>query len=71
MLEAVTSIDEPILSVKVGTGINATRSKFKIADMVELMGWRAIGAKLMNYSKTVEMEWEELPKEENPQPELF
>ncbi len=71
MLEAVTSIDEPILSVKAGTGINATRSKFKIADMVELMGWRAIGAKLMNYSKTVEMEWEELPKEENPQPELF
>ena len=71
MLEAVTSIEEPVLSVKAGTGINATRSKFKIADMVELMGWRAIGAKLMNYSKTVEMEWEELPKEENPQPELF
>ncbi len=71
MLEAVTSIEEPVLSVKTGTGINATRSKFKIADMVELMGWRAIGAKLMNYSKTVEMEWEELPKEENPQPELF
>ncbi len=71
MLEAVTSIEEPVLSVKTGTGINATRSKFKIADMVELMGWRAIGAKLMNYSKTVEMEWDELPKEENPQPELF
>ena len=71
LLEAVTSIAEPILSVKTGTGINATRSKFKIADMVELMGWRAIGAKLMNYSKTVEMEWEELPKDDNPQPELF
>ena len=71
MLEAVTSIAEPVLSVKSGTGINATRSKFKIADMVELMGWRAIGAKLMNYSKTVEMEWEELPKDDNPMPELF
>ncbi len=71
MLEAVTSIAEPVLSVKSGTGINSNRSKFKIADMVELMGWRAIGAKLMNYSKTVEMEWEELPKDDNPQPELF
>ncbi len=71
MLEAVTSIAEPVLSVKSGTGINATRSKFKIADMVELMGWRAIGAKLMNYSKTVEMQWEELPKDDNPMPELF
>ena len=71
MLEAVTSIAETVLSVKSGTGINATRSKFKIADMVELMGWRAIGAKLMNYSKTVEMEWEELPKDNNPQPKLF
>ncbi|MFP5039819.1 DNA gyrase/topoisomerase IV subunit A [Parasediminibacterium sp. JCM 36343] len=71
MLETVTSIDEPVLVVKAGTGIHATKSKFKIADMVEMMGWRAIGAKLMNYSKTVEMEWEQAPKDENPQPELF
>jgi len=70
-LEAVTSIEEPILSVKSGTGIHTSQSKFKIADMVELMGWRAIGAKLMNFSSTTEMEWEEMPKEENPQPELF
>ncbi len=70
-LETVTSIGEPVLIVKTGTGMNAARSKFKIADMVELMGWKAIGAKLMNFSKTAEMEWEELPKDENPQPELF
>ena len=29
------------------------------------MGWKAIGAKLMDFSKTVEMSWEEKPKEEN------
>jgi topoisomerase-4 subunit A len=39
--------------------------------MVELMGWRAIGAKLMNFSSNIEMEWEEVPKEENPLPKLF
>ena len=35
------------------------------------MGWKAIGAKLLNYSKTVQMTWEEKPKEESNQIELF
>ena len=39
--------------------------------MVEIMGWKAVGAKLMDYSKTIEMEWETKPKDENAQPELF
>ena len=26
--------------------------------MVEVMGWKAVGAKLMDYSKSIEMEWE-------------
>ena len=64
MLEAVTTIEEPILSVQTGRGTSVRKAKFKIAKMVEVMGWKAIGAKLMDFSKTVEMSWEEPPKEE-------
>jgi topoisomerase-4 subunit A len=26
--------------------------------MVEVMGWKAVGAKLVDFSKSIEMEWE-------------
>lgn len=71
MLIAVTAIQEPILIVQTGKGLQVSKVKFKIASMMEVMGWKAIGAKLMGYSKTAEMTWEELPKEDNAQPELF
>ncbi len=71
MLEAVTSMEEPVLSVQIGRGQQLRSSKFNIAKMVEVTGWRAIGAKLMDYSKTVEMQWEQAPKEDPNQPELF
>lgn len=70
-LEAVTTQDEPILAVQTGRGSQVRKAKFKIAKMVEVMGWKAVGAKLMDYSKSIEMEWEQKPKEENAQPELF
>ena len=71
VLEAVTSLDEPILAVQTGKGQQISKAKFKIAKMVEVMGWKAIGAKLMDYSKTVEMQWEQATKDDNAQPELF
>jgi len=37
--------------------------------VVEVMGWKAVGSKLVDYSKSVEMEW--VKKKENRQPELF
>lgn len=71
-LEAVTTDKEPILSVQTGRGTTVRKAKFKIDKMVEVMGWKAVGAKLMDFSKTVEMEWEERPKEEpTNQAELF
>jgi topoisomerase-4 subunit A len=71
-LEAVTTEEEPILAVQTGRGTTVRKAKFKIAKMVEIMGWKAVGAKLMDFSKTVEMEWEERPKEEpTNQAELF
>jgi topoisomerase-4 subunit A len=71
VVEAVTTDEEPILAVHTGKGLLVRSAKFKIAKMVEVMGWKAVGAKLMDYSKGIEMEWEQRPKEENPQPELF
>jgi topoisomerase-4 subunit A len=71
MLMAATSIQEPILIVQTGKGQTLNKVKFKIASMMEVTGWKTVGAKLMGYSKTAEMTWEELPKEDNVQPELF
>ncbi len=68
-LEQVTTQAEPILVVQTGKGQQVRRAKFKIAKMVEVMGYKAVGAKLMDYSKSIEMEWEK--KEESPQQELF
>jgi topoisomerase-4 subunit A len=37
----------------------------------DVMGWKAIGAKLLNFSKSVSMHWEEAPKDNTNQIELF
>ncbi len=70
-LEAVTTEAEPILVVQTGRGQQVRKAKFKVAKMVEIMGWKAVGAKLTDYSKTIEMQWEQKVKDENAQPELF
>ncbi len=70
-LEAVSTDAEPLLIVQTGRGQAVRKAKFKVARMVDIMGWKAVGAKLTDYSKTLEMEWEQKPKDENAQPELF
>jgi len=70
-LEAVTTDEEPILVVQTGRGAQVRKAKFKVAKMVEVMGWKAVGAKLTDYNKSIEMEWEQRPKDDNPMPELF
>jgi topoisomerase-4 subunit A len=70
-LEAVSTDLAPILVVQSGKGALVRKAKFKVANMVEVMGWKAVGAKLTDFSKTIEMAWEQAPKDENPQPELF
>ena len=39
--------------------------------MVEVMGWKAVGAKLVDFSKSVEMEWEKPAEDNGGQGELF
>lgn len=70
VLEAVTTDAEPILGVQQGRGDQVRKSKFKIDKVVEIMGWKAVGAKLLDYSKSVQMNWEQKSKKPD-MPELF
>ena len=70
MLEAVTTDEVPVLKVMTGRGAQAKSNKFKVADMVEVMGWKAVGTKLTDFSKSVEMEWDK-PVEDGAQAALF
>ena len=69
ILEAVSTEEEPILVVQSGKGSQIRKAKFKIAKTVDVMGWKAVGAKLTDYNKSLLMEWES--KEGPKQPELF
>ncbi|MBL7750360.1 MAG: DNA gyrase/topoisomerase IV subunit A [Chitinophagaceae bacterium] len=69
-LEAVTTEAEPVLAVQQGRGAQVRKGKFKIDKVVEVMGWKAVGNKLLDFSKSVEMEWEKKKKDET-QGELF
>lgn len=70
-LEAVTTTEEPILVMQSGRGAQVRKAKIKVNKVVEVMGWKAVGAKLADYSKSTQMEWEIRKEDENPQPELF
>ena len=69
-LEAVSTAEEPILAVQSGRGDQVRKAKFKVIKLVEVMGWKAVGAKLVDFSKSVKMEWENKPNSRE-QPELF
>jgi topoisomerase IV subunit A len=71
LLEAVTTDDHPVLKVQTGRGAQVNKAKFKVANMVEVMGWKAVGAKLVDFSKAVEMEWEKPVEDHGGQGELF
>ena len=70
-LEMVSTEEEPVLIVQSGRGQLVRSAKFKVMKLVEVMGWKAVGAKLTEYSKTVEMEWEKKKDEGNQQGDLF
>ncbi|MEO6582728.1 MAG: DNA gyrase/topoisomerase IV subunit A [Ferruginibacter sp.] len=57
-LEAVSTDATPVLKVQTGRGTTINKAKFKVDKLVEVMGWKSVGAKLVDFSKSVEMEWE-------------
>lgn len=71
-VEAVTTDAKPVLLLTSGRGAQQRTQKMKVADFVEVMGWKAAGNKLADYNKSVTMEWERKAKatDEN-QTELF
>ncbi len=70
-LEMVTTDEDPVLVVQSGRGQMVRSAKFKVPKLVEVMGWKALGAKLTEYSKSVEMEWEPKKLTGDIQGELF
>jgi topoisomerase-4 subunit A len=70
-LEAVTLHPQPIAMIKSGRGAQAKTQKIKIADFVEVTGWKTVGTKLFDFSKSVEVEWGHKEEaKESPQTEL-
>lgn len=69
-VEAVTTLEDPILAMQQGRGAQIRKGKLKINKIAEITGWRTVGTKLADFSKSTEMEWVK-PKEEDNQPELF
>jgi topoisomerase IV subunit A len=69
-LEMVTTAAEPILVIQSRRGAQIQKAKIKTVKFVEVMGWKAVGAKLADYTKTMVMEWEQ-KKGSAGQTELF
>ena len=68
-LEAVSTQEEPILVVQSGRGAQVRKAKFKIAKTAEITGWKTVGTKLVDFTKTMTMEWQK--SKEDKQGELF
>jgi topoisomerase-4 subunit A len=70
-VEAVTTETNPIAIIRSGRGSQAKESKIKIADFIEVMGWKAAGNKLTDYTKSTEIDWLDSGKNQKKQAELF
>ncbi|MBS1621538.1 MAG: DNA gyrase/topoisomerase IV subunit A [Bacteroidetes bacterium] len=68
-VEAVTTENEPVLAMQSGRGTQVRKAKIKLEKVAEVSGWRTVGTKLVEYNKTIEMEW--VRKNESRQQELF
>jgi topoisomerase-4 subunit A len=74
-LDQVTTHEQPIVQINTGRGAQSRASKIKIADFVDVMGWKAIGNKLADFTKSTGFEWvmkvKKVEEEDNGQQELF
>jgi topoisomerase-4 subunit A len=69
VIKATTAL-EPILEMHSGRGTQVRNAKIKLHKVVDIMGWKAIGNKLADYSKNDKMEWVK-SQPASPQQELF
>jgi topoisomerase-4 subunit A len=68
-VETVTTISEPVLSVQQGRGAQIRKGKLKIVKLAEVTGYKTVGTKLADFSKSTEMQW--VKSKESNQGELF
>ncbi|HMP95257.1 MAG TPA: DNA gyrase/topoisomerase IV subunit A, partial [Phnomibacter sp.] len=68
-LEMVTTEAEPVLVMRTGKGATAEHRQLKVTQLVDVMGWKAVGSKLVD-KKAVEMDWLTADNK-GIQPELF
>lgn len=69
-LEAVTTDPQPVLLIKTGRGTQAREQKMKINALVDVTGWKTVGSKLIDFSKSTELQWEQKGGDKK-QTELF
>jgi topoisomerase-4 subunit A len=69
-IETVTTEKDPVVLITSGRGAQTKTQKIKLGGFVEVMGWKAVGAKLFDYNKSVAMDWE-VRKTKGNQQELF
>lgn len=69
-LELVSTADDPVLFMKTGKGLTARLEKLRVANLVDVMGWKAVGNKLVD-KKAIEFSWESADLEQTAQGELF
>ncbi|MEP7251964.1 MAG: DNA gyrase/topoisomerase IV subunit A [Ginsengibacter sp.] len=53
----VTTAAEPLLAMQSGRGAQLRKAKIKLNKVVDVMGWKAIGNKLTDFSKSDQMDW--------------
>ncbi|MEI8111841.1 MAG: DNA gyrase/topoisomerase IV subunit A [Chitinophagia bacterium] len=70
-LVTVSTNAEPLLVVSTGKGQQVRKATFKVAKMVEVTGWKSVGTKLIEFHKSIEMNWQQSNSSEQQQPELF
>jgi len=68
-LQTVTTYPDPVLAFEKGRGSQIRRIKYKIGKNVEVTGWKAIGTRLEDYSKSAAMQW--IEGNEKKQGDLF
>ncbi len=58
------SHQHPKLEVSFGKGANQTKSKFNLSELVDVSGWKTVGTKLLEYTKSLSFQWIHTPENE-------
>jgi topoisomerase-4 subunit A len=69
ILETVTTMDDPVLYFEKGRGAQIQKIKYKVGKNIEVTGWKTVGTRFEDYSKSVNMYWVDV--DANKQQSLF